>query len=114
MALYYMDGHRVPRFGLAIYCVGSHSGRVDELGSLMLGWLRAVAVVIGDAPLLILVLRAYARPNTTPRIKKEKYTLCAEWTMIPIQVLRKRQLGNAYRKTPLTTDARMPQGWWAW
>ena len=65
-------------------------------------------------PLLILVLRAYARPNTTPRIKKEKYTLCAEWTMMPIQVLRKRQLGNAYRKTPLMTDARMPQGWWVW
>jgi hypothetical protein len=33
---------------------------------------------------------AYARPSTTPRIKKEKYTLCAEWTMMPIQVLRKR------------------------
>lgn len=56
----------------------------------------------------------YARPNTTPRIKKEKYTLCAEWTMMPIQVLRKRQLGNAYRKTPLITDARIPQGWWKW
>ena len=55
--------------------------------------------------------QAYARPNTTPRIKKEKYTLCAEWTMMPIQVLRKRQLGNAYRKTPLMTDARIPQGW---
>jgi hypothetical protein len=66
------------------------------------------------SPLLILVTRAYARPNMTPRIKKEKYTLCAEWTMMPIQVLRKRQLGNAYRKTLLTTDARMPQGWWAW
>jgi hypothetical protein len=58
--------------------------------------------------------QAYARPNTTPRIKKEKYTLCAEWTMMPIQVLRNRQLGNAYRKTPLITDARIPQGWWAW
>jgi hypothetical protein len=34
--------------------------------------------------------------------------------MMPIQVLRKRQLGNAYRKTPLTTDAKIPQGWWAW
>jgi hypothetical protein len=40
--------------------------------------------------------RAYAKPNTIPSIKKEKYTLCAEWTMMPIQVLRKRQLGNAY------------------
>src|SRR6185503_7382267 len=46
----------------------------------------------------------YARPNTTPRIRNTKYTLCAEWTMMPIQVLQKRQLGNAYRKTPLMTD----------
>jgi hypothetical protein len=45
-------------------------------------------------PVLILVLRTYARPITTPMIKKEKYTLCPEWTMMPIQVLRKRQLGN--------------------
>jgi hypothetical protein len=65
-------------------------------------------------PQVFLLRCAYAKPNTTPRIKKEKYTLCAEWTMMPIQVLRKRQLGNAYRKTPLTRDARMPQGWWTW
>jgi hypothetical protein len=63
-------------------------------------------------PVLILVLRTYARPITTPMIKKEKYTLCAEWTMMPIQVLRKRQLGNVYKKTPLMTDPMIPQGWW--
>ena len=115
MALYYIDGHRVPRFGLAIYCVGSYStGRVDELGSLIGMASSSRSSHRAMTPVLILVLRAYARPNTIPRIKKEKYTLCAEWTMTPIQVLRKRQLGNAYRKTPLTTDARMPQGWWAW
>ena len=28
-----------------------------------------------------------------------------------IQVLRKRQVGNAYRKTPLMTDPGIPQGW---
>jgi hypothetical protein len=31
--------------------------------------------------------------------------------MMPSQVLRKRLLGNAYRKAQLTTDARIPQGW---
>jgi hypothetical protein len=56
-------------------------------------------------------LRHYAKPNTTPRIRKAKYTLWAEWTITPIQVLRKRQLGNVYRKTPLMTDPGIPQGW---
>ena len=56
-------------------------------------------------------LQNYAKPNTTPRIRNAKYTLCAEWTMIPIQVLRKRQLGNAYRKAQLMTEAAIPQGW---
>jgi hypothetical protein len=54
---------------------------------------------------------AYAKPNTTPKIRKAKYTLCAEWTMTPIQVLRKRQLGNGYRKTPLMTDPGIPEDW---
>lgn len=37
----------------------------------------------------------YASPSTTPRIRKAKYTLWAEWTMMSIQVLRKRQDGKA-------------------
>ena len=57
---------------------------------------------------------AYANPNTIPRIKKPKYTLCAEWTMMPIQVVRKRQLGKPYSRAQLTTDEAMPQGWWTW
>ena len=48
---------------------------------------------------------------TTPKIRNAKKTLWAEWTMMPIQVLRYRQLGNAYRNIPLTTDPGMPQGW---
>jgi len=36
-----------------------------------------------------------ASPSTSPRIRKAKYTLWAEWTMTPIQGLRKRQVGKA-------------------
>jgi hypothetical protein len=50
----------------------------------------------------------YANPNTIPRIRKARYTLCPEWTMTPIQVLRKRQLGNAYRKAQLMTAPGIP------
>ncbi len=39
-------------------------------------------------------LRAYAKPNMTPSIRNAKNTFSAEWTMTPIQVLRKRQVGN--------------------
>jgi hypothetical protein len=53
----------------------------------------------------------YARPSTTPRTRNPKNTLCAEWTMMAIQVLRKRQLGNARTKAPLITFPTIPQGW---
>src|SRR5689334_15572554 len=55
--------------------------------------------------------RAYARPKTIPRMMNAKNTLCAEWTIMPSHVLRKRQLGKATNKTPLITFATMPHGW---
>ena len=52
-----------------------------------------------------------ANPSTSPRIRKKRYTLCPEWTIIDIQVLRKRLAGSAYRNAPLPIDPKIPQGW---
>ena len=46
--------------------------------------------------------------------ERKVHTLCRMDDDAHPGVPRNRQLGNAYRKTPLMTDARIPQGWWAW
>ncbi len=56
------------------------------------------------------ILRAYANPNTIPRIKKEKNTLWAEWTMMDIQVLRKRHAGKMENRVSPMMIVRIPQG----
>lgn len=55
-------------------------------------------------------IKTYANPNTSPSIRNKKNTLCPEWTMIPIQVLLKRLLGNEYKNTPLIILPNIPQG----
>ncbi len=54
----------------------------------------------------------HANPSTSPRIRKRKYTLCPECTILDIQVLRKCLAGSAYRNAPVPIDLNMPQGWW--
>lgn len=46
-----------------------------------------------------------------PRIRNPKITFSVEWIMTAIQVLRKRQLGNAKTMTPPMTFAAIVQGW---
>jgi hypothetical protein len=108
-----------PPAGASISCDSKTAPRLYTGGSAKIGRARPNRIVIDNARDFLIISsefnfylpHAYAKPNTTPRIRKAKYTLCAEWTMTPIQVLRKRQLGNAYRKIPVMTDPGIPQGW---